>query len=122
MPETVGGEELYRFSTIRKVIARHMRHSLETAAQVTTVVEVDMTGIVEMRSRWKPEYKTRHGVNLTYIPFVALATIDAIRKWPWVNAEVQGETAIIKQLRQPRHGRRRRRLEGPDGAGDPRRR
>ena len=97
VPETVGGEELYRFSTIRKVIARHMRHSLETAAQVTTVLEVDMTGIVEMRKRWKPEFKTRHGVNLTYIPFVALATIDAISQWPWVNAEVQGETAIIKQ-------------------------
>ncbi len=89
-------EELYRFSTIRKVIAKHMRHSLETAAQVTTVVEVDMTGIVDMRSRWKAEYKSRHGVNLTYIPFVALATLDAIGKWPWINAEVQGESAIIK--------------------------
>ena len=91
-----GGEELYRFSTIRKVIARHMRQSLETAAHVTTVVEVDMTGIVNMRTRWKAEYKTRHGVNLTYIPFVALATLDAISQWPWINAEVQGETAIIK--------------------------
>ena len=91
-----GGEELYRFSTIRKVIARHMRQSLDTAAHVTTVVEVDMTGIVDMRTRWKAEYKTRHGVNLTYIPFVALATLDAISQWPWINAEVQGETAIIK--------------------------
>ena len=73
-----------------------MRQSLETAAHVTTVVEVDMTGIVDMRTRWKAEYKTRHGVNLTYIPFVALATLDAISQWPWINAEVQGETAIIK--------------------------
>jgi 2-oxoglutarate dehydrogenase E2 component (dihydrolipoamide succinyltransferase) len=100
-PATAGdvgpGEELYQFNTIRKVIARHMRHSLETAAQVTTVIEVDMTRIVEMRRRWKPAYAERYGVNLTYIPFVALATIDAIRQWPWVNAEVRGDSAIIKR-------------------------
>jgi 2-oxoglutarate dehydrogenase E2 component (dihydrolipoamide succinyltransferase) len=91
------GEELYRFNTIRKVIARHMRHSLETAAQVTTVIEVDMTGVVSLRRKWKPEYQSRYGVNLTYVPFVARATIDAIGRWPWVNAEVRGETALIKK-------------------------
>jgi 2-oxoglutarate dehydrogenase E2 component (dihydrolipoamide succinyltransferase) len=91
------GEELYRFNTIRKVIARHMRHSLETAAQVTTVIEVDMTGVVNLRRKWKPEYQSRYGVNLTYVPFVARATIDAIGRWPWVNAEVQGESALIKK-------------------------
>jgi 2-oxoglutarate dehydrogenase E2 component (dihydrolipoamide succinyltransferase) len=91
------GEELYRFNTIRKVIARHMRHSLETAAQVTTVIEVDMTGVVNLRKKWKPEYQSRYGVNLTYVPFVARATIDAIGRWPWVNAEVQGESALIKK-------------------------
>jgi 2-oxoglutarate dehydrogenase E2 component (dihydrolipoamide succinyltransferase) len=91
------GEELYQFNTIRKVIARHMRHSLDTAAHVTTVVEVDMTGVVNLRKRWKPEYQARHGVNLTYIPFVARATIDAIGRWPWVNAEVRGESALIKR-------------------------
>jgi 2-oxoglutarate dehydrogenase E2 component (dihydrolipoamide succinyltransferase) len=79
------------------VIARHMRHSLETAAQVTTVIEVDMTGVVNLRKQWKPEYQKRYGVNLTYIPFVARATIDAIGRWPWVNAEVNGETALIKK-------------------------
>jgi 2-oxoglutarate dehydrogenase E2 component (dihydrolipoamide succinyltransferase) len=91
------GEELYRFNTIRKVIARHMRHSLETAAQVTTVIEVDMTGVVNLRKKWKPEYQRRYGVNLTYVPFVARATIDAIGRWPWVNSEIQGETALIKK-------------------------
>jgi len=91
------GEELYRFNTIRKVIARHMRHSLETAAQVTTVIEVDMTGVVNLRKKWKPEYQSRYGVNLTYVPFVARATIDAIGRWPWVNAEVHGESALIKR-------------------------
>src|SRR5437763_2335014 len=80
------GEELYRFNTIRKVIARHMRHSLETAAQVTTVIEVDMTGVVNLRKRWQPEYQSRYGVNLTYVPFVARATIDAIGRWQWVHA------------------------------------
>ena len=92
-----GDEELYQFTTIRKVIARHMRHSLDTAAHVTTVIEVDMTGVVNLRKKWKPEYQQRYGVNLTYIPFIARATIDAIGSWPWVNAEVQGETALIKK-------------------------
>jgi len=92
-----GDEEVYQFNTIRKVIARHMRHSLDTAAHVTTVIEVDMTGIVSLRKKWKPEYQQRYGVNLTYIPFIARATIDAIGRWPWVNAEVQGESALIKK-------------------------
>ncbi|HEX5260149.1 MAG TPA: dihydrolipoamide acetyltransferase family protein [Gaiellales bacterium] len=92
-----GEEEIYQFNTIRKVIARHMRHSLDTAAHVTTVIEVDMTGVVNLRRRWKPEYQRRYGVKLTYIPFVARATIDAIGRWPWVNAEVQGESAVIKK-------------------------
>ena len=91
------GEELYRFNTVRKVIARHMRHSLETAAQVTTVIEVDMTGVVGLRRKWKPIYAERHGVNLTYVPFVARATMDAIGRWPWVNAEIRGESALIKR-------------------------
>jgi pyruvate dehydrogenase E2 component (dihydrolipoamide acetyltransferase) len=91
------GEELYRFNTVRKVIARHMRHSLETAAQVTTVIEVDMTGVVNLRKKWKPVYAERHGVNLTYVPFVARATMDAIGRWPWVNSEVRGESALIKR-------------------------
>jgi pyruvate dehydrogenase E2 component (dihydrolipoamide acetyltransferase) len=94
---TGGDEELYQFNTIRKVIARHMRHSLDTAAHVTTVIEVDMTGVVNLRKTWKPEYQKRYGVNLTYIPFIARATIDAIGSWPWVNAEVRGESALIKR-------------------------
>jgi len=95
--EPGAGEELYQFNTIRKVIARHMRHSLDTAAHVTTVVEVDMTGVVNLRKKWKPIYQERHGVNLTYVPFVALAAIDAIGRWPWVNAEVRGESALVKR-------------------------
>jgi pyruvate dehydrogenase E2 component (dihydrolipoyllysine-residue acetyltransferase) len=91
------GEELYRFNTVRKVIARHMRHSLETAAQVTTVIEVDMTGVVNLRKKWKPIYAERHGVSLTYVPFVARATMDAIGRWPWVNSEIRGESALIKR-------------------------
>jgi 2-oxoglutarate dehydrogenase E2 component (dihydrolipoamide succinyltransferase) len=92
-----GGEEIYQFNTIRKVIARHMRHSIDTAAHVTTVFEVDMTGIVNLRRKWKPVYQQRYGVNLTYIPFIARAAIDAIGDWPWVNAEVRGESAVIKK-------------------------
>jgi len=61
---------------------------------VTTVIEVDMTGVVNLRKKWKPIYAERHGVNLTYVPFVARATMDAIGRWPWVNSEIRGETAL----------------------------
>jgi 2-oxoglutarate dehydrogenase E2 component (dihydrolipoamide succinyltransferase) len=64
---------------------------------VTTVIEVDMTGVVNLRKKWKPIYAERHGVNLTYVPFVARATMDAIGRWPWVNSEIRGETALIKR-------------------------
>ena len=95
--ETQAGEEIYQFNTIRKVIAKHMRQSLDTAAHVTTVIEVDMTGVVNLRKAWKADYQSRYGVNLTYVPFVARAAIDAIGRWPWVNAEVRGESALIKR-------------------------
>ncbi len=97
-PATAGsGEEIYRFSTIRKAIARHMREARETQASITSISEVDMTRVVEYRRQLKAEFQTRHGVGLSFMPFIFKATIDAIGKWPWVNAEIVGEEAIIKR-------------------------
>src|ERR671939_147568 len=56
-----------------------------------------MSGVVNLRRRWKPLYQERYGVNLTFIPCIARATIDAIGQWPWMNAEVRGESAVIKK-------------------------
>ena len=91
------GDEIYTFSTIRKAIARHMLESKLTTAQLTSVTEVDMTAIAGYRSELKDEFRRRHGVNLTFLPFIMTATVDAIGKWPWVNAEIRGDEAIVKR-------------------------
>ena len=91
------GEEIYKFSTIRRAIAKHMMESILTTAQLTTVIEVDMSAIVAHRQAMKVDFKARTGLNLTYLPFIMKATVDAIGKWPWVNAEIRDNEAIIKR-------------------------
>jgi pyruvate dehydrogenase E2 component (dihydrolipoamide acetyltransferase) len=83
-------------SAMRKGIAEHMRRSLDTAAHVTTTFEVDLSKMVAIREKFKREYEERHGVKLTYLAFIARATIDAIDKWPWMNAELRGESIVVK--------------------------
>jgi 2-oxoglutarate dehydrogenase E2 component (dihydrolipoamide succinyltransferase) len=91
------GEEIYKFSTIRRAIAKHMMESILTTAQLTTIIEIDMSAVVAHRQALKADFKARHGVNLTYLPFIMKATVDAIGKWPWVNAEIVGDEAIVKR-------------------------
>ena len=83
---------------MRKGIAEHMRRSLDTSAHVTTTFEVDMSKVVAIRERLKKEYADKHGVKLTYLPFIARATVDTIGKWPWMNAELRGESIIVKSF------------------------
>ncbi len=84
-------------NAMRRGIAEHMRRSLDTSAHVTTVFEIDMAKVVALRKRLKPEYEESYGVNLTYLAFIARATIEAIHNWPWVNAEVRGEQIVMKK-------------------------
>ena len=95
-PATVG-EIVEPMTAMRRGIAEHMRRSLDTSAHVTTVFEVDMSKVVALRETLKPEYEQSYGVNPTYLAFIARATVDAIRDWPWVNAEIRGETIVQKQ-------------------------
>ena len=90
------GERHERMSQMRLGIAEHMRRSLDTAAHATTVFEVDMSRVVEIRTRLKPEYLEKHGVRLTYLAFVARATVEALRYWPWLNGEVRGEEVVTR--------------------------
>jgi pyruvate dehydrogenase E2 component (dihydrolipoamide acetyltransferase) len=90
------GERHERMSQMRLGIAEHMRRSLDTAAHATTVFEVDMSRVVEIRTRLKPEYLEKHGVRLTYLGFVARATVEALRNWPWLNGEVRGEEVVTR--------------------------
>ena len=82
---------------MRRGIAEHMRRSLDTAAHVTTVFEIDLSKVVSIRKQLKPEYEQSYGVNLTYLAFIARATIEAIKNWPWVNAEIRGEQIVTKK-------------------------
>ena len=83
-------------TAMRKGIAEHMRRSLDTSAHVTTVFEIDMSRVVAIRNKLKAEYQQTYGVNPTYLAFIARATIEAIRNWPWVNGEIRGEQIVVK--------------------------
>jgi pyruvate dehydrogenase E2 component (dihydrolipoyllysine-residue acetyltransferase) len=98
-PEPVAagaGETIEPMNAMRRGIAEHMRRSLDTSAHVTTVFEVDLSKVVAIRKKLKPEYEKSYGVNPTYLAFIARATIEAMKNWPWVNAEIRGEQIVTK--------------------------
>jgi 2-oxoglutarate dehydrogenase E2 component (dihydrolipoamide succinyltransferase) len=77
-----------KLSRLRAVIAKRMVESLQTSAQLTTVVEVDVTRIAKLRDQAKAEFQTRNGVKLSFLPFFALATVEALRVHPTLNASL----------------------------------
>ena len=79
---------------LRKVIATRMVESLQVSAQLTTVVEVDLTKVARLRARAKSEFERREGVKLSYLPFLALAAVEALKAHPNVNASVDGEEIV----------------------------
>ncbi len=83
-------------SPMRKRIAEHMVMSKRTSPHVTTVFEVDMTNIVNIREKLKPQFE-KEGVKLTYIAFVAYAAVQALKAFPIVNASVSGDNIIYKK-------------------------
>ena len=92
------GELVEPMSAMRRGVADHMRRSLDTSAHVTTVFEIDLTKVVNIRQKLKPEFQAGYGVNLTYLAFIARATVAAITNWPWVNGEIRGDTIVQKQF------------------------
>jgi pyruvate dehydrogenase E2 component (dihydrolipoamide acetyltransferase) len=91
-----GGETVEPVTAMRKGIAEHMRRSLDTAAHVTSAIEVDMSKVVSIRERLKAEYQKSYGVNPTYLSFVARAAVDTLRDYPWVNGELRGEQIVTR--------------------------
>ena len=75
-------------SRLRRVIAERMVESLHVSAQLTTVVEADVTAIAALRARAKDAFLTREGVPLSFMPFFARATIDALKEFPTLNASI----------------------------------
>ena len=80
-----------KMSRLRKVIATRMVESLQVSAQLTTVIEVDVTKIARLRDRSKATFEAREGVKLTYLPFFAVAVCEALKQHPVVNASVEGD-------------------------------
>jgi len=81
-------------SVMRSKIAEHMVMSQRTSAHVTTVHRVDMTKVARIRERNKEEVKAHHGYSLTFLPFVAIAAVEALRAFPIVNASVDGSNIV----------------------------
>jgi len=79
-------EEVVPATRLRRVIAERMVSSLQTSAQLTSAVEIDMTRVMRLRARAKEEFKQREGVSLSPMPFAVLALIGAIREYPIVNS------------------------------------
>jgi pyruvate dehydrogenase E2 component (dihydrolipoyllysine-residue acetyltransferase) len=77
-----------RMSRARQVIAQRMVESLQTSAQLTTVVEADVTAIARLRGRAKAAFEAREGVKLSFLPFFALATVEALKVHPKLNAVI----------------------------------
>jgi len=80
-----------QMSRLRKVIAERMVESLHVAAQLTTVVEVDVTKIDRLRQSAKGSFESREGVKLTFLPFFAVAVCEALKQHPVLNASINGD-------------------------------
>jgi 2-oxoglutarate dehydrogenase E2 component (dihydrolipoamide succinyltransferase) len=94
-PQAFGpGETVTPMNAMRRGIAEHMRRSLDTAAHVTSAIEVDMWRVVAIRERLKAEFGKAYGVNPTYLAFVARAAVETLKDWPWVNGELRGESIV----------------------------
>ncbi|MCT1430253.1 2-oxoglutarate dehydrogenase, E2 component, dihydrolipoamide succinyltransferase [Brachybacterium muris] len=84
-----GTEE--KMSRIRKITAKRMVESLQTQAQLTTAVEVDMTRVAKLRGAAKDAFAQREGAKLTFLPFIMMAAVEALKTYPKINAEIDGD-------------------------------
>ena len=96
MPAGDRTEERVRMSKRRATIARRLVEAQSTAAMLTTFNEVDMSGVMAIRERHKQAFKERHGVGLGLTSFFVKAAIGALREFPRINAEIQGDEMVLK--------------------------
>jgi pyruvate dehydrogenase E2 component (dihydrolipoamide acetyltransferase) len=96
--ELGAGENEEPMTAMRKGIAEHMRRSLDTSAHVTSAIEVDMSRVVDIRNKLKPELQKSYGVNPTYLIFVARAVTETLREYPWINGEIRGDKIVTRNF------------------------
>ena len=91
-----GEEERIKMSRLRLTIAKRLKQAQENAALLTTFNEVDMTGIMEMRKENQEDFQSRYGIKLGFMSFFVKACVAALKTFPAVNAEIDGEEIIYK--------------------------
>ncbi|PSK99740.1 2-oxoglutarate dehydrogenase E2 component [Haloactinopolyspora alba] len=84
-----------KLSRMRKVIAKRVHESLQQTAQLTTVVEIDVTSVARLRDRVKDDFARREGVKLSFLPFFAKASIEALKQHPKINASIDVEQGEV---------------------------
>jgi len=84
-----------KMSRLRQIISERMHESLQVSAQLTTVVEVDMTPVAQLRARAKSDFEAREGVKLSFLPFMAKATLEALKAYPGLNASMDMENREV---------------------------
>ena len=89
-------EEVVKLSAMRRAIAEHMVRSLATSPHAWTLQEVDVTSLVRYREAEKEGFRARHGVSLTYLPFVVQIVCDAIKQFPWLNSTWSDDGVVLK--------------------------
>ena len=95
-PTLLPGEALEPMTAMRRGIAEHMRRSLDTSAHVTSAIEVDMSRVVALRKKLKPDYESSHGVNVTYLSFIARAVVETLKDYEWINGEIRGDQIVTR--------------------------
>ncbi|GIV95514.1 MAG: dihydrolipoyllysine-residue succinyltransferase component of 2-oxoglutarate dehydrogenase complex [Herpetosiphonaceae bacterium] len=95
-PDRATREQRVRMSRRRQTIARRLVEAQQTAAMLTTFNEIDMSAVIDVRKRRRESFKERHNVGLGFMSFFVKATIGALKAFPLVNAEIQGDEIVIK--------------------------
>ncbi|MCC6177358.1 MAG: 2-oxoglutarate dehydrogenase complex dihydrolipoyllysine-residue succinyltransferase [Chloroflexi bacterium] len=96
-PADARGEERVRMSRRRQTIAMRLLEAQRTAAMLTTFNEVDMTNVMALRRERREEFQKRHGIGLGYMSFFTKASVAALRAFPRMNAEIQGDEIVLKK-------------------------
>ncbi len=94
--DTDAREERVRMTRLRKRIAERLKEAQNSAAMLTTFNEVDMTAIMDLRNQYKDGFEKKHGVKMGFMSFFVKACITALKEWPAVNAEIDGDDIIYK--------------------------
>lgn len=89
-------EERVRMTKLRQVIAKRLKEAQNTAAMLTTFNEVDMQPVMDLRARYQDQFVKKHGIKLGFMSFFVKAAIAALKEYPAVNAEIQGDEIVYK--------------------------